>query len=36
MDEYDKKPEMTGETKTVELTPELQAKLDQIKLNENI
>lgn len=36
MDEYDKKPEMTGETKTVELTPELQAKLDQIKLNETV
>ena len=36
MDEYDKKPETTGETKTVELTPELQAKLDQIKLNENV
>ena len=35
MDNEENKPvEQTGETKTVELTPELQAKLDQIKLED--
>ncbi len=31
MENEDKKPENTGEVKTVELTPELEAKLEQIK-----
>lgn len=35
MDNEDKKPEVSGETKTVELTPELQAKLNKIKVEED-